>query len=1659
MNRLILTGTVGASTLLLADSAAKGTALLGLAAIVAMTLRRDSAATRHLVWLLAVVAMLVVPVVSPILPQWRVLPDWMAVPPQPVVEAPTGHSTTVPAEATVGLPPGIHPTEDISPTQTLPSSIVTLPAPPAPPRAPATKAPTQSQNWVDAIPVVWTVGFSVLILRLLGARWILRQTECESSAIGPTDAAGNPTRDRLWLAFDTARSQIGLHRPVTLLTHPEKAIPLVWGVLRNRLLLPESARDWDDDQLRSVLLHELAHIQRRDTLWQLLTQFACALYWFNPLVWLAAWRLGVERERACDDLVLASGVRPSAYAAHLLDIVSSLSSTRWIQPCGVAMARQSSLEGRLVAVLSRNLNRRSVSMAIGILSLAVAAGIAIPIAMLCAADKPWYSPSASHIGGNQFSTYCVHDGKKADFVVAYAGSFDSSSSNTSNAKARTWSNVATLKVLVDGEKKEIALRRDHTAPDKLTLAGKEYDLKLGRVLLVGNDGQSVRQLAIDAPAIRERTDAEKLAKQIAALPPQEREKASLKPKHESGQALFRKFQALARTDGKIPGALIGRLATQVDLFLKQVPGEEKSLALAAIRPRLDATHDWPQAEVIAIFDEITELTSAPVGWTDLQLEFAGMKDLRGGRPLPDELAKIAWGAPAENGLRAAWLLEPVEEKYALGSVLKARVLFHNTGKAPVIFSTDAWHQFDEHIARASNGNEIKVKGTWFSGITPRASFRLGPGEFCEMPGHGIAIGAGTYEEEFSTGTVGAIIEAKEGDDVRLMHTVDASQGGFTRPDDPKDPDELWKKQIAERVALQGPMPATYGDRKQLVQRVMMDLFGESPTLDEVVQFTKAEAATGLEALVTRLQERPRIKEWAGRLPTGETRFLVTAVDPHAGTRPRTAVGPGRYVLGDNVHLLVSQITTEARRENKAVIAFLTPDSKVESPHKPYQIPLPDGISTWGAVWERGAGTLWVLQKDLVRKYDFANPDAVKESRIQPGSINDIPEPLRSALIPEFDVPGAPVQQQNSQATKNNSRLPPGIEEKLQWGEPVGGLRMALVRPQALGEDPVREIFDFYLVVQNVTDSPILFDTSSEGSSSYRLLMKQRGTALAGFTNPKPTGGRFSLQAREVAKLWFPSLESKERTITAEDPAITFTAELKIENAPTGAWSGKLVSADTIWMFSAFGLAPRDKPSQSLFVTWNAIALRNAMIPGALIGQLGESVQTFIKNNPTWKTTPKLVEMLPEFDASRDWSGPEAIDLLDRLSAVQDTPIAMAAEHEWRNTVQTGRPLPASLNGAPWGKPDSTGLRLAWLLEPNRAEHRLGTPLKARVLIHNSGKKPVVFRGWSWHQAAHAAHDAKGAELKIESTEWLTLGRLQPYRLAPGEYVELSAPGVGVGANKNDDDWRNSRVGTWVDAKAGDEVTITTDPIPLGDSNEATPPAGEPGWWLDFVTARLARHRPLPADAEERKQLLYRVAMELFGTPVNEEINVAFVNDKSPAALETLAKLLAHRARMPSFTGVLQSGPTTFRVLPADPDAAKKPRIASDPGRYTVAPNVILEVTRRPVDERLKNEAQLQFFSSDPLSKSSGKPISLQLPDGDDTWAAGWVRGTPTLWVMQQGKVQRYDLTDPAEVVEATLKEQDIAETVPGDVLDALRAVLNRNPAGAVPSKAPPATRR
>lgn len=430
MNRalLFLISLSGVSSLMLMDSAIKGAALLLFAAGVALFLRRDSSATRHMVWLEAIIALLAMPDLSAMLPQWRALPNWVS-----VVEVSEqnrdgsdGKNGIYDVEPRIPNSPDSHTSHDFDPAEALPfdDALQSIPiddvatATTFEPTVTAAIPAAAAANpiiwiWQHVMTSLWFVGFAMLIIRLAIARVLLWRTErqsrsCQSRRHSPSDESNSSaeairtaaqtladhaktafhhSESDVYSAFTAACSTLNIGQHITLLLHPDKTIPVVWGIFRPRLMLPLAAKNWSSEQLQSVLLHELAHIKRRDVLGQLLAQFACTLHWFNPLVWLAAWRMHVERERACDDLVLASGVRPSAYAEHLLNVATRLSSSPWTQACGLAMAWNSSLHGRLIAVLSEKQNRRRVSSTVLAAAMMICTAVVVPVAMLCAADE------------------------------------------------------------------------------------------------------------------------------------------------------------------------------------------------------------------------------------------------------------------------------------------------------------------------------------------------------------------------------------------------------------------------------------------------------------------------------------------------------------------------------------------------------------------------------------------------------------------------------------------------------------------------------------------------------------------------------------------------------------------------------------------------------------------------------------------------------------------------------------------------------------------------------------------------------------------------------------------------------------------------------------------------------------------------------------------------------------------------------------------------------------------------------------------------------------------------------------------------------------------------------------------------------------------------
>ena len=97
------------------------------------------------------------------------------------------------------------------------------------------------------------------------------------------------------------------------------------------IVIPAIADAWPEDRRRAVLLHEMSHLLRRDYLSQMQAAVACTLYWLHPGVWWITRRLRIERELACDDLVLSTGSNARDYATHLLELAYALE----VADCGI----------------------------------------------------------------------------------------------------------------------------------------------------------------------------------------------------------------------------------------------------------------------------------------------------------------------------------------------------------------------------------------------------------------------------------------------------------------------------------------------------------------------------------------------------------------------------------------------------------------------------------------------------------------------------------------------------------------------------------------------------------------------------------------------------------------------------------------------------------------------------------------------------------------------------------------------------------------------------------------------------------------------------------------------------------------------------------------------------------------------------------------------------------------------------------------------------------------------------------------------------------------------------------------------------------------------------------------------------------------------------
>lgn len=298
----------------------------GLCLLFLAALRRRSAAQKSLIALAGVLALVLLPASSLLLPSVAISA------PAPVADAVSTAATAFEAPAQTHTP----------------------------------NAPDQATgfDWPFAIVAGYLAVAGCLAAGLAIALFRLRSIRSSAELLS----------DPHWLsALVAAQRRIGSKNGTALLTSSELRSPVSWGILRPTIIVDRAAA-LRPDRAEAIITHELAHVVRLDWLRLVLGRIAIALLWFNPLVWILVRQAHQLAEEAADDAVLQTNVPGSDYADLLIRAVRHAQSPMLLAANGVAPSR-SSLGKRIAHVLDPSRPRGSAGLLWGAICLAGALSI------------------------------------------------------------------------------------------------------------------------------------------------------------------------------------------------------------------------------------------------------------------------------------------------------------------------------------------------------------------------------------------------------------------------------------------------------------------------------------------------------------------------------------------------------------------------------------------------------------------------------------------------------------------------------------------------------------------------------------------------------------------------------------------------------------------------------------------------------------------------------------------------------------------------------------------------------------------------------------------------------------------------------------------------------------------------------------------------------------------------------------------------------------------------------------------------------------------------------------------------------------------------------------------------------------------------------------
>lgn len=341
----------------LAGSLVKSSVVLVLALAAAALLRRKPAALRHFALSAFLISLLLLPLLSLAPGGWRtrLLPGER--PATPVFPAPIHSSSPAGGSGLGGIAvPG-------APETLLIAGEAGVAEARLPRAAGAGSAATRRSSSLLIQAAGRALGRAALAAWAAGALFLLLRLGLGLAGAARLTREGKPLLEPAWRRL-LARflAAVSLRRNVRLKSHGAVSVPLTWGFVRPVILLPSGTENWTEDERSTVLCHELSHIKRADFLVTLLVRTSLAVAWPNPLTWVVFGLLRREQEKACDEMVLRTGLKPSVYAAHLLAFRRA--AGRRCEPAAALLGLfgRSPLQERLAAILKHNPVFREVTM-------------------------------------------------------------------------------------------------------------------------------------------------------------------------------------------------------------------------------------------------------------------------------------------------------------------------------------------------------------------------------------------------------------------------------------------------------------------------------------------------------------------------------------------------------------------------------------------------------------------------------------------------------------------------------------------------------------------------------------------------------------------------------------------------------------------------------------------------------------------------------------------------------------------------------------------------------------------------------------------------------------------------------------------------------------------------------------------------------------------------------------------------------------------------------------------------------------------------------------------------------------------------------------------------------------------------------------------------